>query len=136
MRASRVVSLSALTLALTVGGIGAAAADTVNSNTSATTSTGSTSSYTHSTDNSFTMGSVTTSSSGVTVNTTETGISPAGHAYYSTTSQFANAQGVGESSTYNSTASSSDRGMGFRHPGDEWFLHHDGVFGDELVNVL
>jgi hypothetical protein len=120
MRASRVVSLSVLTVGLTVCGIGAAAADTVNSTSSATTSTGSTSSYTHSNDHSFATGSITTSANGVSQNSTKTGIAPDGAAYYRTVSQWANAQGAGENTTSNSTGGNWD---GAWHCHGLWFDH-------------
>lgn len=144
MRASRVVSLSALTLALTIGGAAAAAADSVNSTTSATTDTGSTSSYVHSNNHAYSMGSLSTSPNGVNLSDTATGVNRDGNAYYDSVTKYANATGVGQSTTYNSTGNDpAGRGEGYRgdayRGGDEWGHHgydHHGLLSDVLRDVL
>lgn len=71
MRASRAVALSALTIGLTVGGIGAAAADAA---------TGAPSSN-YVTDTASGSGSVSSTARGVTVDHNASGVTAGGHAY-------------------------------------------------------
>ncbi|HEY3868510.1 MAG TPA: hypothetical protein VGM10_09175 [Actinocrinis sp.] len=147
MRASRVVSLSALTLALTIGGAGAAAADSVNSTSSATTDLGSTSGYVHSNNHEYSTGSVTTSGNGTEANDVKTGVGRNGEVYYGAETKFANATGVGHTETFNTTGDEQGRegsrddarrGDHFRG-GDEWggrhtdFHHGD---GDTVFTIL
>lgn len=95
MRASRVVSLSVLTLGLTLGGIGAAAADTSGSGWSVTTSDGSTSAFMHSTDHSFAAGSITADSNHVAESRVVAGVDRDCREFFGKFSEFATDDAVG-----------------------------------------
>jgi hypothetical protein len=131
MRTSRALSLAALTAVVTIGGIGAAAADTVSSASSSTTLAGTTSQDTTVTGHSYTADATTISPAGAASTTVATGIGQDGQAYYTTYSQFANASGVGESTTSNSTgdfATAGDYGFGGHR-------QHEGLLSG-LLSVL
>jgi hypothetical protein len=116
MRASRAVSLSVLTLGLTIGGISAAAADAVDTNSTVTTTNGTTSSYEYATDDSHGSGSITTSADGVTADQHEIGVSPDGTAFDHSSTLWVNAHGVGHSST----DARGDRDKCKHHDEDGW----------------
>ena len=114
MRVSRAVSLSMLTLGLTVGGIGAAAADSDTTVASSTMASGDTSSFTHSTDDSFASGSNSTSAAGVADTRAEAGVAKDGAAYYRTAATDVTDAGITHSGNFESVGPARYRGD------DEW----------------
>ncbi len=124
MRVSRAVSLSVLTLGLTVGGIGVAAADSATTLTSSTTAAGDKSGFTHSTDDSYVSGSNSTTAAGVADSLTEAGVAKDGAGYYRSTSTHVTDEGITHTGTFEST------GPTRQHGDDEWSQQGDRRWGE------
>lgn len=138
MRASRAVALSALTIGLTVGGIGAAAADAA---------TGGSHGYTS--ESSSGSGSTSTTAKGVTVDHDASGVTADGHSFDYGTHLKVDLHGVTHcyhysySSSHPSEHSKSDHGKSdhgkYGHEGsngDQQYGHGQRGHGDENEGLL